>query len=95
MSKKDIKKAAAVSYGKTGDPAVFQAGGQEAELLIKKALSSGVPIREDKELLDSLRRFDIMRIVPPSLYGVAAETLSYIYNIDSRFKGMTEGAANA
>jgi len=64
-------------------------------LLIQKALECGVPVREDKELLRQLLQENFLNTIPSVLFGVAAETLMYIYKIDSKFKGMKKGVANA
>lgn len=96
MDKNELMKAVAVRYKEDSKPLEgVQHSSREADLLIKKALESGIPVREDKELLRQLRENEFLSNIPSTLYGVAAETLMYIYRIDSKFKGMRQGVANA
>lgn len=90
--KNKLKKAAALSY-KPGDmaPKITAMGkGEIAERIIKTAQENNVPIFENSELVETLVNLDIGDQIPPELFGVVAEILVFISNLD-RLKGSGNG----
>ncbi|MEW9103866.1 EscU/YscU/HrcU family type III secretion system export apparatus switch protein [Paenibacillus sp.] len=81
------KKAVALTYNpEQGDaPVVVAKGhGQIAERILDKAKESGVPIQEDASLVEVLSKLDIDQQIPPALYQLVAEVLSFVYKADQR-----------
>ncbi|RUM89021.1 MAG: flagellar biosynthesis protein FlhB [Thermovibrio sp.] len=82
-----IKKAVALKYerGKDGAPKVTAKGrGIVAEKIVEIARESGIPILEDKNLVEFLISLDLGEEIPPELYKVVAEILAYVYKISRR-----------
>lgn len=78
-------KAAAIKYDPEKDhaPRVTATGtGETAVRIIEAARSCGVPIHEDATLVDLLSLLDLGTEIPPALYGVVAEVLAFIYQLD-------------
>ncbi|MED4599556.1 EscU/YscU/HrcU family type III secretion system export apparatus switch protein [Paenibacillus validus] len=84
-----VKRAVALKYApeSTAAPKLVAKGkGRIAELMLDKAKENGVPIQEDPSLVEVLSKLDIDQEIPPELYKLVAEVLSYIYRSDSRAK---------
>lgn len=82
---KDLKrKAVALSYNPVDNAPMVVASGQGAiaDRIINKAKESNVPTYVDKGLADTLLKLDIGDYIPPELYGVVAEILVYVDNMD-------------
>lgn len=90
--KKKLKKAAALTYEKgTEAPVITALGkGEIAEKIIETAKVNNLPVFENSGLVDALLQLDIGRQIPPELYGVVAEILVFISDID-RLKGGGNG----
>ncbi len=90
--KNKLKKAAALAY-KPGElaPKITAMGkGEVAERIVKTAKENNVPVFENSELVETLLNLDIGDQIPPELYGVVAEILVFISNLD-RLKGEANG----
>jgi len=86
---KNRKAAAALQYRIDEDnaPRVIAAGqGIIAQRIIELAREHDVPIHEDAELAAILSRLDIGSEIPPELYQVIAEILSFVYSLDTRWE---------
>lgn len=86
-----VKKAVALKYapGKTSAPTVVAKGkGHMADAILKKAQDNGVPVQEDASLVEVLSKLDLDQEIPPELYHLVAEVLSFIYRSDQKAKGM-------
>ncbi|TVY08799.1 EscU/YscU/HrcU family type III secretion system export apparatus switch protein [Paenibacillus cremeus] len=84
-----LKKAVALKYDRetSAAPKVVAKGkGRIAEVILDKAKESGVPIQEDASLVEVLSKLDIDQNIPPELYMLVAEVLTFIYRSDSRAK---------
>ncbi|OXM84651.1 EscU/YscU/HrcU family type III secretion system export apparatus switch protein [Paenibacillus rigui] len=82
-----IKKAVALKYSadQSKAPTVVAKGkGQIAEAILKKAKDNGVAIQEDASLVEVLSKLDLDQEIPPELYQLVAEILSFIYRSDQR-----------
>lgn len=81
------QKAVALGYDPEKDeaPVVLATGkGIIAEQIINIAHRNGIPIRDDPVLVAALSEIDLNKTIPPELYRVVAEVLSYIYRIQQR-----------
>ena len=87
--KKTVRqKAVALKYVPREDQApkvTAKGSGLVAEKIIQLAKEHGVPIKEDLALIEVLSRLDIHQDVPPSVYVVVAEILSFVYAINNRW----------
>jgi flagellar biosynthesis protein len=82
-----IKKAVALKYApdkKTAPTLVAKGNGHLAEMIMKKAKDNGVPVQEDSSLVEVLSKLDLDQEIPPELYKLVAEVLSFIYRSDGR-----------
>ncbi|MDO9122622.1 MAG: EscU/YscU/HrcU family type III secretion system export apparatus switch protein [Anaerolineaceae bacterium] len=86
-SNDDKVKAVALGYDQNKDeaPRVLASGKNKiAEQIIAVAKQNGIPIRDDPVLTAALMEIDINQTIPPELYRVVAEVLSYIYRIQHK-----------
>lgn len=82
-----IKKAVALKYDveTASAPVVIAKGnGRLAEEIVERAQQHGVPIQEDASLVEVLSKLEIDQQIPPELYSLVAEILSFIYRSDQR-----------
>jgi len=76
------RSAVAVKYDIAKDRAprvVAKGRGELAERIIAIAREKNVPIHEDPELMEALARLDVQAEIPPEIYQVMAEILTFIY----------------
>lgn len=74
-------RAAALRYDYPTDRAprvVARGEGHVAERILALAREHGIPIREDRELVDVLARLDLDSEIPPELYQAIAEILAFL-----------------
>lgn len=84
-----LKKAVALKYapGAQGAPSVVAKGkGHMADAILQKAREHGVAVQEDASLVEVLSKLDIDQEIPPELYQLVAEILSFVYRSDRRMK---------
>ncbi len=75
------KKAVALKYKPEEDKApivVAKGRGEVAERIIKLAKENGIPIVEDKNLVEALINVDLYEEIPPELYEAVAKLLVYL-----------------
>jgi flagellar biosynthesis protein len=87
MKKREIKKAAALSYemGEEDAPKVVAKGkGFVAEKIIAHANSHDIPLYEDQDLVKVLEAMDLNTEIPPDLYKAVAEVLVFIYRLNQQ-----------
>lgn len=87
------KKAAALRYDQDKEfaPRVVATGeGLIAENIINKAKQSGVPMLEDRSLVELLAELNINATIPEELYQAVAEVFSFIYRADQEAERMKE-----
>lgn len=83
----DLKKAAALSYDRKKDvaPKVTASGkGHVAEKIIELAKEHGIPLQEDRSLVEVLVKLDLGDTIPYELYRAVAEVLAFIYKMEKR-----------
>lgn len=81
----NLKKAVALKYvpGQTEAPVVVAKGqGAVADIILQKAKENGVAVQEDAALVEVLSKLDLDQQIPPQLYQLVAEILSYVYQSD-------------
>lgn len=81
------RKAVALKY----DPAerqspvlVAKGTGQIADRILEKAKENGIPVQEDASLVEVLSKLDVDQEIPPELYTLVAEILSFVYQSDRK-----------
>lgn len=80
-----MKKAVALKYtpGKSEAPVVVAKGqGAVADMILQKAKENGVAVQEDAALVEVLSKLDLDQQIPPELYNLVAEILSFVYQSD-------------
>jgi flagellar biosynthesis protein len=83
------EKAVALRYDadSMAAPAVVAKGkGLVARNMIEKAKEHNVPIQEDASLVEVLSKLELNQQIPPELYQLVAEVLSFVYRSDQRAK---------
>ena len=81
------KKAVALTYlpGKDTAPKIAASGrGKIAERIIEIARESGIPVKEDPDLVEVLSKLDIQEEIPPGVYVVVAELLAFAYSLNGK-----------
>jgi len=82
-----LKKAVALKYapGEAKAPTLVAKGkGAVADAILNKAKEAGVPVQEDSSLVEVLSKLDLDQEIPPELYQLVAEILSFIYRSDKK-----------
>jgi flagellar biosynthesis protein len=82
-----IKKAVALKYepGERSAPVMVAKGkGHIADLILEKAQENGIPVQEDSPLVEVLSKLDVDQEIPPELYMLVAEILSFVYRSDRK-----------
>ena len=81
------RRAAALGY----DPARGEAPrllargeGVLADRILALARQHGIPIHEDRALVDLLARIDVDTQIPPELYRVVAEIIAFVFRVQGR-----------
>ncbi len=77
-------RAAALRYRKDKDSAttaVAKGSGIVAKKIIALARKNGVPVHEDRNLIEILSTIDLYEEIPAELYKAVAEILAYIYKV--------------
>jgi len=83
------EKAAALKYrhGKDSAPKLVAKGsGKVAEKIIEIAKAHGIPVQEDKELVEFLSMRDLYQEIPAELYRAVAEVLAFVYSLKKNVK---------
>lgn len=86
------KKAVALKYtpGEAEAPVVVAKGsGTLADSILEKAKEHGVPIQEDAALVEVLSKLDLDTQIPPELYQLVAEVLTFVYQTEQKAKDYT------
>ena len=81
------EKAAALTYNRASGtaPAVVAKGkGLVAKKIISLARKNGVPIHEDRNLVEVLSAIDLYEEIPPDLYKAVSEILVFIYKMSGK-----------
>ena len=87
MKEERRKLAAALRYTRGEDLAprlIAKGNGAIAEKIMEIARAEGIPIREDKALVEVLSSLDLYQEIPPELYKAVAEILAFIYALNNK-----------
>jgi len=93
QKKRNLRQAVALKYLPKADraPKVTAKGlGLVAEKIVELAKQHRIPIQEDPALVQILAQLDFYQEIPPSVYGVVAEILAFIYKMNKKY-GAGEG----
>ena len=85
--KEEREKAAALKYERGIDAAptiVAKGQGLMAQKIISLAQKNGVPVHEDRNLIEILSTIDLYEEIPAELYKAVAEVLAFIYKMSGR-----------
>ena len=88
------KAAVAIRYDRQTMPAprlVAKGRGVVAERLIAMARENGIPVIEDKLLVETMDRLNLNQEIPGELYQVVAEILVAVYKAESSVKKKASG----
>ena len=80
-------KAAALKYKQSDGSApriVAKGSGNVAQKIIDLAKTHGIPIKEDKQLVEILSALDLYQEIPQELYKAVAEILAFIYSLSKK-----------
>jgi flagellar biosynthesis protein len=91
MASQDDKldKAVALLYDKekSDAPRIIASGrGVIAQKIIETARQAGIHIQEDPDLVEILSKVPVGKDIPVELYQTIAEILSFVYQINDKFK---------
>lgn len=85
--KKEIKKAAALSY--TSDmqaPQVVASGkGEVADNIIEEAKKHHIPVYKDDNLATILTELEVGSHIPPQLYEIVAKIMVFVGDVDELY----------
>lgn len=87
MTKKEIKKAAALRYDRVRDNAprvVAKGRGKIAEKIVALAQNHDIPLVADSNLIQMLEALDVDTEIPTELYNAVAEVLVFIYRLNGQ-----------
>jgi flagellar biosynthesis protein len=85
--KEEREKAVAHKYERGIDAAptiVAKGQGLMAQKIISLAQKNGVPVHEDRNLIEILSTIDLYEEIPAELYKAVAEILAFIYKMSGR-----------
>ncbi|WP_274361500.1 EscU/YscU/HrcU family type III secretion system export apparatus switch protein [Paenibacillus thermotolerans] len=85
------RKAVALSYTPETNAApviVAKGKGAVAERIMTTAKEHGVPVQEDASLVEVLSQLDIEQEIPPELYKLVAEIMSFVYRADRQMSDL-------
>lgn len=89
-----LKRAAALRYDQKKDSVprlVAKGQGELAERIIALAGEHGVPVQEDKDLIDLLCRLEVDQLIPQNLFVAVAEVMAYLYRVNSKMPEWIRG----
>src|SRR5262245_26710609 len=66
---------------------VAKGRGELAERILELARTHGIPVREDRDLLELLAACDVGEEIPAELYAAVAELLAFLYRVNGELAG--------
>lgn len=86
MKGKPQKLAVALEYDGDNAPQVTAKGyGELAEQILEAARQAGVPLHEDRELVEILADIEVGDEIPENLYRAVAEVIAFAYIVRGKF----------
>lgn len=92
-----MRRAAALRYerGKNQAPEVVASGqGWVAEQILEIARQNQIPFYQHAELVEALLKLPVGAEIPPELYGLTAQVLSFVLRLDKEESGHQGGDGN-
>jgi flagellar biosynthesis protein len=83
------EQAVALRYDADHDEApvvVAKGKGLVARKIIEEAQRHDIPVQEDASLVEVLSKLELNQQIPPELYQLVAEVLSFVYRSDQKAK---------
>ncbi len=84
--RKNLPEAVALHYDRDaaeGAPSVVARGrGEIANRILETAVEAGVPIREDKDLLELLSMVELGEEIPVEVFGAVAQLISFLWEMN-------------
>ena len=82
------RRAIALRYDAASEPSaaprvVATGQGEAADKILALAAEHGVPVRQDRELLELLAQCDVGQEIPFELYAAVAEVLAFLQRVDA------------
>ena len=87
-------RAAALHYDPVRDAAprlVARGDGHIAERILELARAHGIPVHEDRALVEVLARLEIGSEIPPEIYRLVAEIIAFLYRLQQHGAPATGG----
>lgn len=78
------RRAAALHYDPGRDAAprlVARGDGRLADRILELARAHGIPVHEDRALVDVLARLELGSEIPPEMYRLVAEIIAFVYRL--------------
>lgn len=69
--------------------------GEVADAILAAARAHGVPVREDKDLVELLAACDLLDEIPSELYAAVARILAYLHAVNAERLEQTESKTRA
>ena len=83
---KKLPEVVALRYDREEDqraPSVVARGrGEIAERILETAIEAGVPVREDKDLLELLSLVELGEEIPVEVFGAVAQLISFLWELN-------------
>lgn len=81
------RRAAALQYDPARDEAprlLAKGAGVLADRILEVARAHGVPVHEDRVLVEILAGLDVDQQIPPELYRIVAEIIAFVFRVQGR-----------
>lgn len=84
---KDLEKAAAFKIDEESKEVELLAigVGEYANIIQQEALKHDIPIYKDKDLTESLLKFDINTNLPPYMYDVIIQVINFVAKLNNKY----------
>jgi len=83
---KKLPEVVALRYDREEDqraPSVVARGREEiADRILETAIEAGVPVREDKDLLELLSLVELGEEIPVEVFGAVAQLISFLWELN-------------
>jgi flagellar biosynthesis protein len=66
---------------------VAKGRGVVAERILQLARAHGIPVRQDRNLVEVLSQLQLNQEIPPALYQAVAEILAFVYRLANKTPG--------
>jgi flagellar biosynthesis protein len=101
MSTEDARSAVALRWSSqdaTAPRVTAKGRGEVADAILAAARAHGIPVREDRDLVELLAACDLLEEIPVELYAAVARILAYLHALNcerAQAPSGPDGAASA